>query len=141
MAENFGGENTTTARQVLRLNVKFDDTDSAGAGVEGTVIDMGSIPANAYPTNIQVFGRTVFNSGTSDVLDIGFGAFGSTSADPNAFTAALDITASGELTVTKLLMGDVQSTTENVPITATWTAVGAAATTGEIEINLEYVQL
>ncbi len=142
MAENQGGASTLTYQRVNRLNIKFDDTTAAGATVDAVALSLGAISAGSYVINIQAIIRVAFDSGTTDVLDIGVGAFGSTVADPNEFVAAADVSAAaGEITLTKLLMGVVTDADVDVPLTATWTAAGTAATAGEVEILVYVTQL
>ncbi len=140
MAENLGGSNTTRPQQTATLNIKFDDTVSAVAA-NALSIDSGSLPADAYIINVQAFVRVAFDSGTTDALEVGHAAFAGTVADDNAFVTAGDLSSAGEVTLTKTAsIGNVTSATEVVPLTAEWTGVGTAATAGEVEVVITYVQ-
>lgn len=110
-----------------------------GAAVVTTQI--GVLPEDAYMNDIKVTVTTAFDSGTTDTLTIGHGAFGSTAADPDFFEAAIDVkTAAGIIALTLLNRHEAISASDGVPITITYTPVGTAATAGAAKVIFEFVQ-
>ena len=110
-------------------------------GAAASTATIGYLPPNAVMTNMHVDVQTAFDSGTSDTLTIGHGAFGSTSADVDEFEAAVDVkTAAGRIALTALQGGAVISASDSVPITVTYTPVGTAATAGTCTVVFEYLQ-
>ena len=101
-------------------------------GVATPVIDM---PEGAIVTDLQIIVETVFNSGTSDVIDIGDNDVADRYLDGSDIqTAAVrfheDIDAAAE-TVKQYVAGDT--------INMTWVAVGADPTTGSVRLLVNYI--
>lgn len=72
--------------------------------------------------------ETVWNSATSDVLDIGDGV------DPNEYTSSqIDLTALGRTALT--LTGYTYAAKDTIDLT--WTGVGTAPTTGAARLEVE----
>ena len=117
--------------KALKADIVFGD--------EGTET-IGFLPPNAVVTDIKVFGVTAFDSGTTDVLTIGHAAFGSTAADVDEFEATIDLTGTGDLSLTLLQLGQVLSADEPVGVTYTYTSAGTAPTAGAATIMIEYFQ-
>ena len=124
----------TTSQQSMTTivaDVTYADT--------GTV-SMGNLPPGAVVQDIKVFATAAWDSSTSDVMTIGHGAFGSTSADVDEFEASIDIQATGLIALTPLQLGVVLSSTDNVPLTFTITNTGTGLSAGALTIMLTYVQ-
>ncbi len=102
--------------------------------------EIGVLPEDAYMNDIKVTVTTAFDSGTSDVMLIGHGAFGSTAADPNFYETAIDVSSAGIITLTLLNRHEAISAVGGVPITMTYTPVGTAATAGAAKVVFEYAQ-
>lgn len=106
------------------LTVGFADLTSAVA------CPLADIPIGAVVVGGEVVVDTVFNSATSDVLDVGDGV------DDDRYTASqVDLTALGRTAFT--LTGFEY--TANDTIDAIWTGVGAAPSTGSFRVRFEYV--
>lgn len=122
----------TTPLQVILADITFADT--------GTTT-IGYLPPGARLFQIKVQVTTQFDSGTSDVLTIGHGAYGTTAADPDEFEADVDLdNAAGDIAVTQLRMGEAISTTDTVPVTITYTSTGTAPTAGAATVIFTYIQ-
>lgn len=114
----------------LRLGVTFADN--------GVVKTVGVIPAGSQIINAisGVFVRTVFNAGTTNVLDIG------TTADGDLYTtdAALGTVAFVALDEAASATGvNAWYVSADTTITATVALSGTAATTGAAEIVIAYI--
>ncbi len=117
----------------------IDANQAFGAAVVTT--EIGVLPEDAFMNDIKVTVLTAFDSGTSDTLTIGHGAFGSTAADPDFFEAAIDVkTAAGIITLTLLNRHVAISASDGVPITMTYTPVGTAAAAGDVKVIFEFAQ-
>lgn len=125
-----------SARQwplVAHVDVTYDDLTS------GSAAEAIDLPANAILIDGWVDVTTVFNSATSDVLDVGDGA------DVDRYTATqLDLTALGTYHLDG--MGDVLTVftaggfkyTAADTIDVIWTGVGTAPTTGAFTLYVMY---
>ena len=96
--------------------------------VSGTAVVVGALPAGAlvYDAFAQV--TTAFDSGTSDVLDIG------TADDPDGFATDLAISAVGRLAADELASSDDLVMAADTDIHMTWTGAGTAATEGTVTV-------
>ena len=108
---------------VAMVEVSFADIAS---GVAAAAVEL---PGGAIVTGGAVTVITPFNSGTSDVLDVGDSASG------NRYLNDANIHAAGRtpLVPTGLVMENVGD------ISVTLTAVGTAATAGSVRLEVEYV--
>lgn len=113
------------------VDITFSDT--------GT-FSIGNLPSNSLVTDIKVFVSTAFDSGTSDSLSIGIGAYGSVSADSDYFETAVDLQSAGNATLTKLNQLQVLEANEPVPLTGTISSNGSAVSAGVAHIEIEYIQ-
>lgn len=88
-------------------------------------------PPDAVVVGGQLIVETAFDSGTSDVLDVG------DEDDPDRYTSGTSIAATGvtDLTIT----GHVYDAVKN--LTFTWTGSGTAATAGEFKLVFLYVRV
>lgn len=116
-----------TGRQdvlVAHVTVTYDDLTS------GSIAEAIDVPPDAIYLRGHVDVKTAFNSGTSDVLDVGDGD------DADRYTASqIDISATGRTDLDVVSKQYAEKDTVDV----TWTAVGAAATAGELDIVYEYI--
>lgn len=93
------------------------------------------LPANALVIGGFINVKTVFNSATSDVLSLG------DAASANRYANALNIHASTgvqALTPTGLQTSQNPST-NTTELLVTWTGVGAAPTTGALQLVVGYI--
>jgi len=91
---------------------------------------IGTLPPGAIVRGTMVKVHTVFNSSTSDVLNVG------TSSDDNALVAAADLqVAGGQYSITGM---DMAMPTAATDVFAQWTGSGDAATAGSVSIIVEY---
>ena len=109
---------------VAKLSFGFADF----AGQSGVALDAVDLPAGASVIAASLTITEVFNSGTSDAIDIA-GA-GTSLAATNA--QALGTTADTSLDSTALAV--------NTAVTLEWTGVGAVPTTGAGFALIEYIQ-
>lgn len=114
----------------LRLGITFADN-----GVAKTV---GVIPAGSQIINLisGVFVRTVFNAGTTNVLDIG------TTADDDLYATDLALGTKAFVALDEsAATGSVNTfyVTTDTTITATVALSGTAATTGAAEVVIAYI--
>lgn len=115
----------------ITSDITFSDT--------GT-IEIGSIPPGSVLVDAKVNVTTAYDSATSDSLSIGYGAFGSTSADTDAFEAAIDLQSTGNAALTLLNVGVAIDSDVNVPITLTTTSVGGSLAAGAASVIFIYAQ-
>lgn len=109
-------------------------------GSAAVTTQIGVLPEDAFMNDIKVTVTTAFDSGTSDTMIVGHGAFGSTAADPNFYETAIDVSNAGIITLTLLNRHEAISAVGGVPITITYTPVGTAATAGAAVVVFEYAQ-
>lgn len=116
---------------VITSDITFADT--------GTIV-IGNLPPGAVLIDLKVFVSTVYDSVTSDVFSIGHGAFDGTAADVDEFEAAVDVTNAGNIALTVLQLGQVISSTTNVPLTVTTVSVGGSLSAGAATVVFTYSQ-
>jgi len=116
----------------LRKAVVFGDAD--------TTLSLGWVPDNAVVIDGGVVIDTVFNSATSDTLDIGFRNAGDgTSDDPNEFATLLDLTTAGRIVADEMATAGDCTFPGGAEITATFNSTGTAATTGAAVAYVTYL--
>ena len=122
-----------TARQ--NVSAAVEDISLADV-VSGTAFNLFSmLPNGVIPLALSVLIVTPFDSGTSDVLDIGL-------AGANEYLNDGDISAAaGTRIAATALPGLVDDTDGGIQLTGKWTAVGTAATEGRILVLLTYIEL
>ena len=117
---------------VLRKSIAITDDDN--------VVSLGWIPEGANVIRGGVVIQTVFNSATTDVLDIGFrNAAGGETTDPNAYATGLDLTAVGVINTDEMAAVTPIDLTLGAEITASYTATGSVATVGNAVAWIEYI--
>lgn len=97
--------------------------------VSGTAAAAIELPGNAIVVSGAVTVITPFNSGTSDVLDVG------DSVTANRYVNDVDIHAAGRTA----LVPTGYVTTTSGDINVTLVSVGAAATAGKVRLEVQYV--
>lgn len=123
---------TTVARQYnwqlvhyMRKTISYSDN--------GTAVEVGVLPAGALiikpASGVHV--TTVFNAGTSNVLDIGV------TADDDLFGTDLSLGTATFVPLDEAVGTFLQSSATR--ITATVTLSGTAATTGSAEVIIAYI--
>lgn len=118
----------------LRVKKAYSDITS------GTQFSLGWVPAGAVVLDAGAHVDTAFNSGTSDVLDIGFRNSGDgTTADDNEYMSAVSIASVGNKKADDIATAGDCVHPKGAEITAKWTAVGAAATAGVLYAWCSYI--
>lgn len=117
-----------TGRQdilVARVTVTYDELTS------GTALEAIDVPADAIYDSGWVDVKTAFDSGTSDVLDVGDGD------DDDRYTSSqIDLTSTGRTDLD--VVGKKYD--EKDTIDATWTGSGSDPTEGEFELVYKYIR-
>lgn len=127
----------TAARQYHTQQVHYLRKQITYA-VENTVIDIGTIPANACVIGGGVHVTTAFNDSGTDTLDIGFRA-GNSTDDPNAYATLLDLSAVGFIAVDELAATTNIMQTQDCIVTCTYNGQNNNATAGVGEVMITYV--
>ncbi len=114
----------TQQTHYLRKNIDYTDTST---------ITVGKLPAGAIVVGAGVVVSTAWNSGTSDVLDIG------TSGDGDGFATDLALTTIGNIVWDELATSNDLYSASEVTITAAITSVGTTATAGVGHVYVEFI--
>jgi hypothetical protein len=116
----------TQQTHYLRKGITFNDI--------GNTVDVGVLPAGAIVVNAGVVVSTAFNSGTTDVLDIG------TSADTDGFATDIDLRTAGKIAADELATSnDLGPYAADTTIQAVLASTGTAATAGAAEVFVEFI--
>lgn len=99
----------------------------------GTAVTIGTLPAGAVVDDAYAVVTTAFNSGTSDLLDMG------TSGDPNGFMSAVSVATAGKKSADDLATSDDLSLSADTEVSFTWTGAGTAASAGALEAVVKFV--
>lgn len=119
-----------TGRQYV-LSTDYLTVDITSLDVSAQAEEAFELPPNAVVVGGEIIVDTVWNSGTSDVLDLG------DEVDVNRYLAAVDLTALARTEFVDANLGFLS--VEADTIDAIWTGVGAAPTTGSARIRVFYV--
>lgn len=116
---------------------------------DGTAVEIGRIPNGSILLTDELpngaYTSVAFDAGTTNTLDIGFGAHktaagADVAADPNGFATLLAVGAVGwdpcDETASERL---VDADADGLPITATVVLTGTAATAGSAEVVIAYI--
>lgn len=114
----------TQQTHYLRKGIDYTDTST---------VTIGKLPAGAIVVGAGVIVTTAWDSGTSDVLDIG------TSGDGDGFATDLSLQTIGNIVWDELATSNDLYSTSEVTITAAVASVGTAATAGAGEIYIQYI--
>lgn len=119
----------TTDQKVhtMRKGVAFADLTS------GTAVTIGKLPSGAIIDDAYVVVTTAFDSGTSDLMDMG------TSGDPNGFMSAVSVASVGKKSADDLATSDDLVLSADTDVSVTWTGAGAAATAGAFEAVVKFI--
>ncbi len=108
----------------LRKNIDFNDTGA---------ITVGKIPAGSIVIGAGVVVSTAWNSGTSDVLDIG------TSGDDDGFATDLSLRTIGNIVWDELATSNDLYVSSDTTIIATPASTGTAASAGVGHVYVTYI--
>ena len=99
-----------------------------------TAVTIGTIPANAQITSINIDTTTAFNAGTTNTMTVG------TAASAAAYVATTAVTALGRASVATTGVYSAWPTVgaSDVTLTATFSQTGTAATTGAAIVTVLY---
>ena len=114
----------------LSLEKTITFSDDLAAVADSVVQELARLPVNARVTGGEIVVETVWNTGTSGVVDIG------DVTDPNRYAAAVNLHALGR---TALLLDGFKTTEVERDVNVTPTFVGADATQGQAYIRMQYV--
>ncbi len=110
--------------KLLTANLTYAD--------DGTAVEAGTLPANSKIIAIKCLVNTADDAGTTAIIDIG------KSDDDNYWANDIDVkTAAGDISVTMLVPAIL---TADTVIEILLTEAGTAATAGDFDIIIEYVQ-
>lgn len=116
----------------LRAEVGFAD--------DGDTISLGWVPEEASILRGGVVVATAFDSGTSDVLDIGFRNAGDgTADDTDEFATDLDLTTAGVISADEMATAGDAYLPEGAEIVCGYTSAGTAPTAGVGYVWVEYI--
>jgi hypothetical protein len=100
----------------------------------GTTFTLGYLPEGAVVIDVVVIAPTAFDSGTSDVLIVGY------TDDDNEFIATCDLQATGRIYDATTMNASVELyDTSEKKVTCKFTAAGTAATAGEAIVIVTFV--
>lgn len=109
---------------------------------DGTVLSMGWLPANSIVTGGGIMVKTAFDSGTSDVVDLGFRNAGDgTSDDTDEYATDLAATTAGVIVADALATAADAFSSEGAEAVVTYTSAGTAPTAGTATAYLTYIVL
>jgi hypothetical protein len=124
---------TTPARQYHTQQVHYLRKGITIADI-GLTVDLGVVPAGAIVVDAGVIVTTAFNSGTTDVLDIG------TSGDTDGFATDLDLRTAGRIVADELATSnDLGPYATDTTLQGVLASTGTAATTGAGEIYVAFI--
>ncbi len=119
-------EYTTQQLHYLRKGITFADIAST--------VTLGVLPAGAIVDNAYVIVSTAFDSGSTDILDIG------TSGDGDGFATDLTLQTAGKIAADELATSnDLGPYASDTTLQANLVATGTAATAGAGEIVVTFI--
>lgn len=114
----------TQQTHYLRKDIAYTDTST---------VTVGTLPAGSIVVGAGVVVSTAWNSGTSDVLDIG------TSGDGDGFATDLALTTIGNIVWDELATSNDLYSASEVTVTCAVASVGTAATAGVGHVYVQYI--
>lgn len=124
---------TTPARQYHSQQTHFLRKSITYSNI-GSTLEIGVVPAGAIVINAGVIVSTAFNSGTTDVLDIG------TSADTDGFATAMTLRTIGRVPADELATSDdLGPYASDTTLKCVLSSTGTAATAGAGEVYVEFI--
>lgn len=122
-----------TARQNVSCAIEDISLADITSGVAFNLFS--ELPNGVIPLSLETLVVTPFDSGTSDVLDIGLAGANEYNNDINIAAAA------GTRVAATALPGLIDDAAGGIQLTGKWTADGTAATEGRILVMLTYAEL
>jgi hypothetical protein len=98
-------------------------------------VTLGVVPPGSIIIGGGVVISTVFNAGTTNVIDIG------TTADPDGLATDLAAGTAGLIVADELATSNDLYTTTDVTIVASYAQTGTAATTGVAHVFVQFIPL
>ena len=118
----------------------LEATVSQADSTSGTAVSLGWLPPKACVIGGGAVVQTAFDSGTSDLLDMGFrNAVDGTADDTNEYMTAVSIASVGYKETDEMATAGDLYTDEGAEVVATWTGAGTAATAGEAHCFVRYI--
>jgi hypothetical protein len=112
--------------QTLRKSITFADI--------GSTLEVGVVPTGSIVDYAYVIVSTAFDSGSTDVLDIG------TSADTNGFATVMTLQTAGRIVADELATSnDLGPYTADTTLKCVVAATGTAATAGAAEVVVRFI--
>lgn len=112
--------------QSLRKSITFADI--------GSTLEVGVVPSGAIIDNAYVIVSTAFNSGSTDILDIG------TSADTDGFATDISLATIGKIAADELATSnDLGPYTADTTLKCVVAATGTAASAGVGEVVINFI--
>lgn len=123
----------STAREYHEAQVSYIYKDFTFADI-GETLDVGVLPIGASIDNAYVIVSTAFDSGSTDILDIG------TSGDTDGFATDLTLQTAGRIVADELATSnDLGPYTAATTIQAVVAATGTAATAGAARVVVKFI--
>ena len=120
--------------QVTNIGGVLSAVTSTIAYTDSSAVTIGTVPANAQITSINIDVTTAFNAATTNTITVG------KSGSAAAFVASTSIGSAGRASVATTgvysAWADVGSS--DVPVTATYAQTGTAATAGVARVTIVY---
>lgn len=120
--------------QVTNIGGVLSAVTSTIAYSDSSAVTIGTIPANAQIVDINIDVTTAFNAATTNTITVG------KSGSAAAFVASTSIGSAGRASVATTgvysAWADVGSS--EVPVTATYSQTGTAATAGAARVTIVY---
>ena len=120
--------------QVTNIGGVLSAVTSTIAYTDSSAVTIGTVPANAQITSINIDVTTAFNAATTNTITVG------KSGSAAAFVASTSIGSAGRASVATTgvysAWADVGSS--DVPVTATYAQTGTAATAGAARVTIVY---
>lgn len=124
---------TTPARNDGSQSVQTITKDITYLDVD-TTVTVGVLPAGAVVIGAGAVVSTAFNSGSTDILDIG------TSADPDGFATDISLAAAGVIAADELASSnDVGPYASDTTIVCVPAQTGTAASAGAARVYVQFI--
>lgn len=109
-------------------------------GDDGSTLSLGWLPPNASVIRAGVNVNTVFNAGTTNVLDIGYRNGGNSETDDtDEFATDLALGTAGVIVADEMATAGVTTFPKGAEAVCVVDLTGTAATTGAAVVWLEYI--
>jgi hypothetical protein len=120
--------------QVTNIGGVVSAVTNTIAYTDSSAVTIGSIPANAQIIDINIDVTTAFNAATTNTITVG------KSGSAAAFVASTSIGSAGRASVatTGVYSAWADAGSYDVPVTATYSQTGTAATAGAARVTIVY---